>query len=347
MVFDPPKLRQLSRRLAWIVLPALLVSALAAADEPALDSGLRLRWQAPADCPDAAFVTQAALHLLGPRPEKSLATVTVDGHVSRVGTQFSVRLERHEASSARGVRVLRGSTCADVAQAAALVIALMIDPEAALRASEQAPEEEATPEPVVAPEPVAALAPEPAPPPAPSPPELPAQRATPWSTAVELGGGLLRGVLPGTALSLEGALVAKRGEERYELLLEVLPTRAARPDSQAAVGGRFSLVGGTLSACRSLLDVGVALGLCLGANAGRLHAEGFGVSNPGAGSAAYVAAQGGALVLWSPGGPWDITLQASAEVACVRPRFVLGNVGDVYQPAALALRSRLGLEYSF
>jgi hypothetical protein len=72
---------------------------------------------------------------------------------------------------------------------------------------------------------------------------------------------------------------------------------------------------------------------CVGAELGRLHAVGFGVSDPGQGSALWAAASAALGLSYSLGEHWLLEGRGSALVPWVRPRFVLTNVGDVFQPS--------------
>ncbi|WP_159396890.1 hypothetical protein [Sorangium cellulosum] len=120
---------------------------------------------------------------------------------------------------------------------------------------------------------------------------------------------------------------------------------AAKPQS----GGTIDLVAGSLTACALLPplaravrphEVGVP---CAGVEFGRMHAEGYGVSDPGEGGALWVALRGGTAAAWVVA-PWmRLRLRLEAVVPLKRPRFVLEGVGEVHAPS-VAARAALGLE---
>jgi hypothetical protein len=98
-----------------------------------------LQWRAPAGCPDGESVKAEVRRLLrggkaaASKPIRVAATVTAS---AERGGGFRVRIETPggESGVKRG-RELHGASCAAVADATALVIALMIDPSAAAAAS--------------------------------------------------------------------------------------------------------------------------------------------------------------------------------------------------------------------
>ncbi len=120
---------------------------------------LDLSWSAPPDCPGLDAVSGAVARLLEGSP-RSGSRVRVDATVTRRGGGWALALTTTR-DGAVGHRSMKADSCAAVADAAALVIALAIDPV-------HVAEPEAAAVPPVAPDP---------PPPPPSPPEMP-PRAT-------------------------------------------------------------------------------------------------------------------------------------------------------------------------
>src|SRR5262245_58840791 len=126
----------------------------ARADERAI-----LRWNAPAECPEGARVIEEMNRILGPtaarppKPIEAVASVLRDDQ-----GVWRVHLET-EGEGATRVRELKGATCAAIADATALILALMIDPTAVASAPVSKPETA----------PAAPTAPAPTAPPTPAP----------------------------------------------------------------------------------------------------------------------------------------------------------------------------------
>ena len=114
-----------------LALSLALRAAIAAEGEPAGQpagepAGLELRWEAPPRCPDRAQLLAAIDATLGAvegerRPLRVHGRVDVD---PRAG--FVVRLELDDGRAS--TRDLRGPSCEELTDAAALVIAMTIDP---------------------------------------------------------------------------------------------------------------------------------------------------------------------------------------------------------------------------
>lgn len=127
-------------RAALAALAALAVGAAASeaggADERARIS---LRYSAPEGCPAAADVIKEVDRLLGDRAAPSAAPIEVSARVTQEdGGGYRLRLEATRDGTPRA-RELRGPTCAAVTDAAAVILALMIDPSAVASAPEEAP----------------------------------------------------------------------------------------------------------------------------------------------------------------------------------------------------------------
>ncbi|HVR63379.1 MAG TPA: hypothetical protein VMU50_15870, partial [Polyangia bacterium] len=123
---------------------------------------LSLTWQAPAGCPDGGDVEAQFARLLGgagraPAAKHLTATATVQ---PAAAGRWTLRLET-ALDGVPGQRALEGDSCWTVASAAALILALTIDPNAT------AAPEPAREEPGARAAPMVAIAPPPPPEPAP------------------------------------------------------------------------------------------------------------------------------------------------------------------------------------
>lgn len=91
-------------------------------------NAVELKWQAPAECPSGAAIAKDIERLAGPQEGRALiAQVTISNtpdHRWRVVIDLS--------GSAAGHRELTANTCSQLSRAAALIVALAANPEAAL-----------------------------------------------------------------------------------------------------------------------------------------------------------------------------------------------------------------------
>lgn len=278
---------------------ALIAAAPAAAGER-----LTLRWTAPEGCPDAGKV-EFAVNLLVGESGQAAQPLEVLATVSAQGAEWEVLLEL--AGTSR--RVLRGRTCAAVADAAALIIALIIDPLATAQ-----------------PLPPAQL---PAPPP---------RREWRLGARAGLDWGALAAA--GPAFGLLGSLSV--GPQLFEVDLQAWVPQRVLLGAPAAAGGTLRLYLASVTTWRKLLDGVFSLGPSLGLDLGLLHAEGFGVTTNGSGSALWLAGRAGISASWGLVAPFELNLRLDLVVPVLRPRFVLTNVGDVHTPAPVGVRAMVG-----
>ncbi|MFT3776626.1 MAG: hypothetical protein QM820_65640 [Minicystis sp.] len=316
----------------------------ASADEPP-NPRIALRWTAPAGCPAGARVIAEVDRLLGDTGARPPSPLTVSAVVSDdPAGGLRVQLEAAGAGGTR-VRELHAASCEALADATALILALMIDPAAVAAAPPAPPAPEPTSPP--ASKPASSPGPEPTSPPAPRPTSPPAPSLRPrfhllaWALADA-------GTLPGVAFAAGGAAALSLGALRFELSAGAWPSRSAVIAARPTAGGDVSLVAGSAGACYGLLAPGpFDLAPCLAMEIGRLHASGFGVTTPGEGNALWAAAKGGARFAWSPASRVAIVLRLEAAVPFVRRAFVVENLGEVHRPGPVSGRAGGGVEISF
>ncbi|WP_437506131.1 hypothetical protein [Sorangium sp. So ce1099] len=344
-----------------IVIPC--VAPLASSAARADDRPFALRWTAPAGCPAGAAVEAEITRLLGDQSPASNGTLRAAGTITPVGTGFvlSIEISRDGWESARTVR---GATCRALADAGALMVAMAIDPEVATRSGTAATGDRssagsspANP----APEPPAAAArtAEPTPPRVPStslPPTRGRERPTEGAAEraplfrIGLGGISDLGTMQHLSSAIEPWAGVVVGPARLEAGASFWAGNTAESAARPRSGGTIGLVAGSLAACALLPPLARAVGPhfevgvpCAGFELGRMHAEGYGVSDPDEGSALWAALRGGAAAAWVVE-PWvRLRLRLEAVVPLKRPRFVLEGVGDVHEPS-VAARAALGLE---
>jgi hypothetical protein len=282
------------------------------------DPPIAIAWNVPAGCPDVEALEAEVRRIAGQGPppvERLEATATI-----RRGPEASWQLTlRTQAGSRAGERVLTARDCGELMHAAALVMALMINPQAS----------------------AVAAAP---PPPPPPPPPAEVERRFAAGAELVMGSGALPGIAPGIAIRFAAARAALSGELRASVLM---PQRVASP-ADAAAGGTFDLLEAALAGCaRARRTQRLSPGACVGATVVRVHGAGYGVTDPGAGTAWWPAlmAEGSLRVGLSARNA--VRLAAQALFSPGRPNFALAGVGQVFEPAPIWLRGTLGWELHF
>lgn len=319
---------------AGVALLALAVPA--RADEPRV----ALRWTAPEGCPAGSRVVAEVDRLLGAHGARPARPLEVKAEVI-AGDAGALRVHLEiEGDAGPRTRDLSAASCDALADAAALILAMTIDPAAVTAAPPPV-------RPLPAPPPPTPLPPPPPPPPLPAPaPSLrPRFHLAAWARA-DLGS------LPGVSFAAGGTAALGLGALRVELGAGAAPARtqaASRPAaSGATAGGEISLIAGSAGLCYGVLPEGrLELSPCAAIELGRLHAAGFGVTTPGEGNVLWSAARLGARFAWWPMSRAAIVLRAEAAVPFARPTFVLEGLGTVHRPGPVAGRLGGELEMRF
>jgi hypothetical protein len=221
-------------------------------------------WSVPSNCPSLDFVEQRVRSLLA-RPDFTLTTANLQlrGEITRGEARYWLNLELVNDAGQR-TRRFESSSCDELAEAAALVLAITIDP--SLSRVPEFPKPEFCERP-------------PLPPPPPTspvqqsvPPKLP-----PSHTHLGLGPsvslGALPGITPGIRLELgrDFAWMSLVAQTSFE------SSRLIEADGR---GGDFYLVQGGLGGEITQTFERLRLGLGVNAMAGVLAGRGFGVDRP-------------------------------------------------------------------
>jgi hypothetical protein len=325
-------------------------------ERPAEAPRLTFTWSTPDGCPSRDSVLARAEGLLGHPLESSLkAPLVIGATVTSLGADtWELRLVSGDASAKP--RLVSATSCAELAEMAALFTALSIDPTLRVEATARFPE-------LTRPVPEASAQPAPAPPAAPPPAAPPPAVATPPARApapsapppaapvarlrvrpvlgasFALGLGALPGVAPG--VGAEGGLAFERLSLRAQL--------SYFPEQQAAVtdttGGELSLGVAGVRAVYALTGGAANVALTGGVSLGWMHGTGTGVLNRDSGDALLLAFVPGARGAFALSPSFSLTLDAALTVAVNRPRFVLEGLGEVYRPPTLGARFGLGAEW--
>lgn len=305
--------------------------------------------RAPRECAGAATLERAVAAYAGrpvPLDDVSLS-------IRQEPATWHARLR-----TAHGERELEAESCAAAIDAAALVLALAAEPEAAASRGDETPRAaEASLASDAAVTAGAGAA-------APEPPRAPADRrsaaadrARPTTVdapsghdedaRVGLSAGVLGevGLLPAPSLGARLALGFAWRAWRVELAGVALLPRRADLGAEVERAADIGWWAGQLVACRRLFG---ALDACAGPELGLLHGEGEGVDAPRSADGTWAAVTLGSLwnSPWStPPGPWSWQVGTSAALAVVRPEFGFDGLGVLHRPSAISGRLWLALAW--
>ncbi len=357
--------------LAWVAMTRPVLAAPVA--EP--DAGVQLQWTAPPECADETQVRRQIEARV--RPGEGRA-VRAKGVVARTPSgELTLDLEIDGDA-----RHLDASSCAALAEAAGLLIAIAADPAAARRpprfdddpttqapassepSRELPPDDETVPEPsprsdspATATSNAAPAQVEPSPPPRPSeapsnvvdatPPPLRRSRRVGALVRIDGVAQIFR-VLPrrvGGAVSgtVGLSLPSARVESRGRYVAGQVARYADRPE----IGGRIDLWTLGVAGCWAPRAGSIEVPVCGGVEAGSMRARSFGLSDDGRARSAWLALPFDASVVWAPI-PW-LGLRAGAELAVAlrRPRFHVRDLPPLFRAGPAALRLVVGIEARF
>jgi hypothetical protein len=308
-----------------------------------LDEPIALSWSAPAegDCTDAAYVLGEIRRHIGPaRPDRKPIRASVV--IRRAGaTSWQMDLKTEQGGT-EGERTIRDSSCAAISDAAVVVLAWMIDPDAMSEQSRPAAPSPSSPPP----------SPEPPPKPVPSaPPVSPREPISPF-VGISIAGdaGTLPTASSGAELRLGAALRPVRTAAYGAYWPSSSKTIGSLTDGRQ-VGGTFSLMVLGLEACFDLPIAprpdAASFAICAGPELDRMHARSFGVNAPGEGIKTWVSATGGVEAAVPLSGPWRLSVRLAGVFPQRREHFALQGVGEVHQPALVGGRAALGIQVVF
>ncbi|MGK3996373.1 hypothetical protein [Sorangium sp. So ce1024] len=315
------------------ILPA---RALAAQAEP---RAVDLRWEAPDVCPPADEVRREIARLLGASEQHQ--PIEVEIAVARAGGA-RLRLDLRIHAPSPGERVIRGDDCASMSRAAALIVAMSIDPDAVARNAAAQPAVQTAPPSAVA----APVAGAPRPPP-PAAARAPAAAERDLEAALWLSAHIEQALVPAVGVGLAAGGGIRSGWLRADGAVGVVPSSSSSIAGMAA-GAEFRLWFLEVDACARALDHHVSVYVCALGRQHWLLARGREVDEAFTGTAPIFAPGLGTLLEWRVAAPLKIEGALHAVVPLRRPRFVVENLeGDVYRPPAAGLSSRLGVALAF
>lgn len=318
--------------LGALSLATTVVLVAARADAAPLPHLVVHRAPAAADCPDAPALA-AAVERLMRRP--ALDAVGEDRLAGIYEVQILRTEEGYTSIIQAGGRARQisdaGATCAELSEALALTLAILLDSDA----PRPPPAPPVTPPSAVTPPPVL-------PPPAP-PPLPPAPLRRRWDVSIEVGAAQTLGVLTPLSWALDGEVSLRLRGGSIGLGALWIPPRT----SDVAPGTvDVWLAAATVRGCAALLgDLGGArLSLCAQPMLGAIHGEGHGYSPDRAKTSAWAALGATALAEGGLAGPLGWSARAALVVPLTLQAFTVDvREGSVVREVSAFDPSPLGL----
>ena len=323
---------------------------------------LDLVWTAPEACPSQEWVANDVERLVGAPPaETRVHTVAV---ATRTAAGWQVKL-RTVTSAGTEDRVFEGESCRAVAEAAALLVALSLDPQratATASATATAPAAAAPPAlahadahadadadavahadaDAVAHADADALAHAPADAPA-------AAAASPLRPSLSLSPRLDSGTLPLASPGLDLSLRLRRSRASLDLSATDWLPQTARLSPSPSVTAHFTLLTAAVRGCYSLTpaDSPLRLSPCLAFAFDHVDASASGDLTPTGGSTWWFDVAAGGRGEWLLTRWLSLETLVEADAPLTHPAFFVQNGSTSYRTAAAALRAGLGVALSF
>ena len=350
---------------------AALLLALAASVTPIGIAGaeprypVHLEWTAPEECPTASEIEAGVQRLLGVESQASASTpLDVSASARRGAGGLWLGEVETRLGSKVGRRSIQTESCRAVADATALIVALMLDPDAVAahrRPAVPGPTAGAAPpasssrppRPAGSPPPVVTLA-SPSPPTARGAAEARAGgdatgRVSVWLAALS---ALDLGTLPHAAFG--AGLAAGIGFRHSTLGVgfgDFAKVSTSIAGTTPAAGGNFRLLAAWVAACPAVGTGAFDWGACARFELESMSGSGFGVGRPTRNSFRWAAVGGGLLGRLHLNRALSIPLEVGLVVPLATPNFTLKgltqNAGLVHRPAAVSGRLSLGLALAF
>ncbi len=329
-----------------------------------------LTWRAPAACPKRSYVEQRIAKLLGAPPQATQrSSLEVIAEVVQDKAQtFTLRLVTRQSGQTWERPELSSASCLELANFTALVSAYLMNPDAAslLPAAPPVPPQPSPPKqkppaeikeqiptpPLLDPNknerPVRALPSENRRAPDESEPALDEAKADSLQhhSLIRMGALVEFGAHAGGAPGITGALGYELGRFRFELGGLFVPPR--RHTVEAAdgreKGATLSLASGSFGSCYALLVHEIELSACTRLQAGTLFARAFGIDEPRAGRATWLAIGAGPDLFVSMTRRLGLRSSAEAYLPLGQSRFIIDGLGTVHQLPSLAFQLALMAE---
>ena len=278
---------------------------------------------------------RAAVARLAGRPLRSPGgpRVPVSIEVAPSEGAWAVRITlEHPGEAAPHERRIRGATCAEVADAAAVVVAVALAEGVAPR----------PPAPAAAPTAIVVT-----PPAADSAEAAPLHDAPALHPGLRVSGGADFASLPAPTFGVETAAVLVFGANRVEARGSLWLPEAAPAAAGVMASARIPLYAAGARYCRALLEGAIDIGGCAGVEVGALRGSSDGVTHPATGTSPWVAPGLGVLGEWVFAPHLALALGLEGLAPLVRESFQVTGLGELYRPPPITARALFGLETRF
>jgi len=274
----------------------------------------------------------------GPAVEHSRNSLRVQATVEH-GGQWLVTLET-ESKTTSGHRTIEAATCQGLANATALIVALMIDPDAVAARSGKAQVDARPPEPPAPSAPASAEARE--------APGAPGARATSVLAGAAVAGNA--GVLPSPDVGVGVSVGVLHPGWRVEVRADYGPRRVPSDSLTDPPGahGRFSFLAGTLAGCGTFTQPRIELGPCASLEVGAVRGQGVGATQTASQTSPWVGLGAGVFAAIRANARLYFPVHADAVFPLWRPTYVFQNVPTpIFQSWSVGLRLTAGVELRF
>jgi hypothetical protein len=282
----------------------------------------RFSWAAPEDCPSQPQVQAEIAGLVGGNIQLHEGDLEAKATVSH-GPLWAADLTTQHAGQT-GRRTIEAPTCQAAADAIALILALLIDPDAVAANSR---------------------APAPAIPSVPESPK-PTQRELGFLVSFHAQGRI--GTLPATDLGLGVGLGFAGMRWRTDLRFSYSLRRDRVASLPSGASGRFNITAGSVTECLNLGRRRWRLGPCAAVEAGRVSVNGFGATAGFSRDALWLALGGGAFVSLALGQHLHAFMEVDVLAPMYRPDYVFQDVpGVVFRAPAVGGRALAEVSWHF
>ena len=305
-------------RVTGIVSCALLGWVPPVAAEPS--ATFRLSWTAPEECSSQQQVQAEIARLLGGDIQLHEGDLDVKATVVH-GPLWSGDLSTQHAGQA-GHRSIEAPSCKAVADAIALIVALLIDPDA--------------------------VASQPTAPEVPSAPEIPTsnQRGPEFLVGVHAQGRI--GTLPGADIGLGFGIGVAGARWRTDLRWSYGLRRDQVASLPSGASGRFNITSASVTECFNLGQTRWGFGPCAALEVGRVSVNGFGATAGFAKDALWLALGGGAFLSLAMGQHLHALIEVDVVAPMYRPDYVFQDVpGVVFRAPGIGSRALTDISWHF
>jgi hypothetical protein len=315
-----------------IILGALCLCPIAGAQ----GARVQLQWQAPPGCPGREPVLEKLTELVGPDPLSRSRYRSLRGEIrvdDRLGWVLELELADDEGTRKR---TLNARACDDLATAAAVALALVLDPEASLDAEWQAaapaPLAPSRPEPVAAPSSIRDSGAE----------EATPEPAAPVAPLLAVEGLLDSAALGGMSIGLGVHGAARLG--RWSLGLSGVYLPEHQTPVRVGQWVELTLVAVGPRACHRLLSGGVRAHACAAFELGEIIGTGVGLRGARETSDWWLAPSLGLGLDWIVFSDVALAAHVDALTPLTRKEYVINETEVVHRVPAALIRLGFGLK---